>query len=142
MPRASRRQLLLPVVLLHVGWAAGFAITGTSVPTHGVLYTASVIRSWYLSIQPRTCTLRMNTESQEPDSLRQKYLRDREAREKMFLPTQVNTAEGVEDEAPPDYEQKDREFRVRNGMVAASVDSEWADEFVNLQSAPQDAPDH
>jgi len=65
---------------------------------------------------------------EEEDPLRSAYAQEREAREKKLLPKQVDTEKLYEKERGVDYAEKDRNFRVRNGMLDPSADSDWAHE--------------
>ena len=70
------------------------------------------------------------------DTLRDAYYRDRKARENALLPSSegANGANLFGSEANVDYEEKDRNFRIRNGMIDPFADSDWADEEVALES--------
>ena len=84
--------------------------------------------------RPHASVVRLS-DSAGPDELilREKYRQEKEARERMLL--SARRAE-MEEEALPvhdardfvDYGEKDRSFRIRNGMIDPSADSEWVDE--------------
>jgi len=77
------------------------------------------------SRRPQACsgTRRMLASTASPDPLRERYRRERAAREASLLRDAPSSAIAHEDEDETealdetDYEQKDRNFRVRNGKL-------------------------
>lgn len=87
-------------------------------------------------VLPPSCLLRMSTEREEEKRCR--YMREREAREKKLLSTQVDMKALFGREDATDYEEKDRHFRIRNAMLDPTADSDWADEALMHADSEQE----
>ena len=70
----------------------------------------------------------MSAGSEEEHKRREAYRQEREAREMKLLRTPADMEALFGREAATDYEEKDRNFRIRNAMLDPSADSDWADE--------------